>query len=203
MNPLEDVVVALTPMKQVGLPWKLPNSIRPLDVTQRVGASFTNQFTNVDPTNQNAVVTNDLTNFGWEYVWHCHILGHEENDMMRAMVLGVAPQQAGPVTMVLTGNGANRRVVVSWTAGLAGSIVDRTGFTVQRATSATGPWTTVGTVGPSVFTFTDNPAGGTYFYQVIANNVVGYTRAYAPPITGWSHPDFPAAPTVSALSITR
>jgi len=32
-----------------------------------------------------------MTNFGWEYVWHCHILGHEENDMMRAMVLAVPP----------------------------------------------------------------------------------------------------------------
>ena len=27
-----------------------------------------------------------MTNFGWEYVWHCHILGHEENDMMRPIV---------------------------------------------------------------------------------------------------------------------
>jgi FtsP/CotA-like multicopper oxidase with cupredoxin domain len=199
MNPLEDIIVALRPLKQ-NLPWPVPISIRPLDVTAAVGSSLTNQFANVDPANQPATVVNDLTNFGWEYVWHCHILGHEENDMMRAMVLGVAPQQAGPVTMTLTGNGANRRVVVSWTGG---SVVDRTGFTIQRATSATGPFATVGTVGPNVFTFTDNPPGGTYFYQVIANNVVGYTRAYAPPITGWSHPNYPAAPTVSALSITR
>jgi len=27
-----------------------------------------------------------MANFGWEYVWHCHILSHEENDMMRAVV---------------------------------------------------------------------------------------------------------------------
>ena len=26
-----------------------------------------------------------MTNFGDEYVWHCHILGHEENDMMRSL----------------------------------------------------------------------------------------------------------------------
>ena len=50
-----------------------------------------NQFTNVDPTNQPAAVTNALVNFGWEYVWHCHILGHEENDMMRPMILAIAP----------------------------------------------------------------------------------------------------------------
>ena len=27
-----------------------------------------------------------MTNFGHEYVWHCHILGHEENDMMRPIM---------------------------------------------------------------------------------------------------------------------
>ncbi len=80
MNPLEDIIVALRPMKQ-NLPWDLPNSVRLLDVTRPTGSVL--GFTNVDPTNQPAVVTNDLTNFGWEYVWHCHILGHEENDMMR------------------------------------------------------------------------------------------------------------------------
>ena len=31
-------------------------------------------------------VTNQLTNFGHEYVWHCHILSHEENDMMRPVI---------------------------------------------------------------------------------------------------------------------
>ena len=30
---------------------------------------------------------NPLTNFGHEYVWHCHILGHEEFDLMRPLVL--------------------------------------------------------------------------------------------------------------------
>jgi FtsP/CotA-like multicopper oxidase with cupredoxin domain len=30
-----------------------------------------------------------MINFGWEYVWHCHILGHEENDMMRPIVFQV------------------------------------------------------------------------------------------------------------------
>jgi spore coat protein A len=24
---------------------------------------------------------------GWEYVWHCHILEHEEHDMMRPLVV--------------------------------------------------------------------------------------------------------------------
>lgn len=32
-------------------------------------------------------VVGQMPDFGWEYVWHCHILGHEENDMMRAIVV--------------------------------------------------------------------------------------------------------------------
>ena len=36
-------------------------------------------------------IVNTLQNFGWEYVWHCHILGHEENDMMRPIIYQVPP----------------------------------------------------------------------------------------------------------------
>jgi hypothetical protein len=31
-------------------------------------------------------VFNKEEDYGWEYVWHCHILGHEENDFMRPFV---------------------------------------------------------------------------------------------------------------------
>ena len=27
-----------------------------------------------------------MANFGHEYTWHCHILSHEENDMMRPVI---------------------------------------------------------------------------------------------------------------------
>ena len=38
----------------------------------------------IDPITGNpGTFVNDVVNFGWEYVWHCHLLGHEENDMMR------------------------------------------------------------------------------------------------------------------------
>ena len=33
----------------------------------------------------------NLVNFGWEYVWHCHILSHEEMDMMRPVSLALPP----------------------------------------------------------------------------------------------------------------
>ena len=61
MNPLETSSSPCGRWQQ-NLPWPIPNSIRQLDVTQPVGSAL--GFTNVDPTNQPAVVTNDVTNFG-------------------------------------------------------------------------------------------------------------------------------------------
>ena len=49
----------------------------------------TGQFMGVDPNNNPVTVTNRFVNFGWEYVWHCHLLGHEENDMTRPMAMAV------------------------------------------------------------------------------------------------------------------
>ena len=190
MNPLEDIVIALRPFTQ-SLPWKLPNSVRPLDVTKPIGSALTNEFTNVDPTNQPAVVTNDLTNFGAEYVWHCHILGHEENDMMRAVSFVVAPDAPSGLASRV---GAGRSVVLTW----VDNAINETGFTVQRATlnAATnlyGPWATIAQPAQNSTTYTDRVAKGTYQYQVIANNVVGYAKAYAAPAAGY--------PTVSGDSL--
>jgi FtsP/CotA-like multicopper oxidase with cupredoxin domain len=84
MNPLEDIIVALKPVRPK-LPFGVPNSIRPLDPSSPLGT--TGQFAAFDPLGQPVTTFNTLYNFGWEYVWHCHILGHEENDFMRAMVV--------------------------------------------------------------------------------------------------------------------
>ncbi|RII27784.1 MAG: copper oxidase [Geobacter sp.] len=84
MNPLEDIVVAMRPTTPP-VPFPLPDSVRPLDVTMPLGT--TTQFTGVDPYSGTPItVTNQVTSFGHEYVWHCHLLGHEENDMMRPIV---------------------------------------------------------------------------------------------------------------------
>jgi len=84
-----------------------------------VGSAAVNQFTSIDPTNEPATVTNDVTNFGWEYVWHCHILGHEENDMMRAMSLAAAPLAPSSLTVTKSGNGNNQMAKLAWTDGSA------------------------------------------------------------------------------------
>jgi FtsP/CotA-like multicopper oxidase with cupredoxin domain len=85
MNPLEDCIVAMRPVAPT-LPFKVPDSVRPLDPTMPVN----DPITVTNPADGNAItIPNALTDFGWEYVWHCHLLGHEENDMMRPIVFKV------------------------------------------------------------------------------------------------------------------
>ena len=90
MNPLEDAIVALRPIAPTNHPFKIPNSVRLLDPTQPQGGTM--RFTNINPLGNPVTVTNQMTNFGWEYVDHCHLLGHEENDMMRPMCFAVPPE---------------------------------------------------------------------------------------------------------------
>ena len=74
-------------------PFGVPDSIRLLDPTMPQGSTM--GFFNVDPEREPGHrVTNEPYNFGWEYVWHCHILSHEEMDMMRPMQFNVARQPA-------------------------------------------------------------------------------------------------------------
>ena len=143
MNPLEDAIVAMRPI-QMTTPasWgDLPNSIRPLDVTKPLNTSM-GQFANIDPNGLPVTVVNHMVNFGDEYVWHCHLLGHEENDMMRTMAFASAPGTAP--TNLMAGNVKNvttntTAVFLAWrdTTG------DETDWTVQSGPAVTGPWTDV------------------------------------------------------------
>jgi FtsP/CotA-like multicopper oxidase with cupredoxin domain len=117
MNPLEDIVVAVRAKKPTlqgvadanGLPvasnaFGLPTSSRLMDPSQAIGSAI--GFTQIDPITGNpAVKTNQIADYGWEYVWHCHILGHEENDFMRPVVFNakeLAP--AAPTNAAINGN---------------------------------------------------------------------------------------------------
>jgi FtsP/CotA-like multicopper oxidase with cupredoxin domain len=198
MNPLEDVIVALRPAK-MNVPFHVPNSVRTLDVTMMQDMTSATMFTNVDPANQPAVVTNALVNFGWEYVWHCHLLGHEENDMMRPMILAVSPDSPSQLAAVA----CKGTVTLTWT----NNAYNQTGFTVQRGLSASGPWTNVATIASSAaagatLSYVDRSvtSGTTYYYRAMANNVVGYTMSYAPPAVGYPHTSADSAPT-SAVSV--
>jgi FtsP/CotA-like multicopper oxidase with cupredoxin domain len=174
MNPLEDIVVALQPITPT-VPFPIPNSIRLLDVTN-MGSGM---FTNVDPFTNNPFTTvNAEQNFGWEYVWHCHILGHEENDMMRPIIYQVPP--AAPSNLVAA-NDLNIAGQVN--LSFSDNSASETGFVVQRDVDPSFPNPAIlGTVPPigtlnaagegttwgGVLTAIDNPGNGTYFYRAQA-----------------------------------
>ena len=173
LNPGEDAIVALRPVHQT-LPWKIGNSYRLLDPTSPAGS--TGQFSDYDSSGRSRTTTNTVTNFGWEYVWHCHLLGHEENDMMRPMVFQVAPQGSSGLALTTTGTGSASKVVASWknnwTHPTATSIV------LQRAkNSAFTSGLTTFTLGASSKTKSDTSTAGKtkYYYRVRAENAVSYS----------------------------
>ncbi len=91
-EPFTDLIVAVKP-KSMQLPFAIPRSSRLMDPTTLAGstANFV-QPAPVPGTPTPAGISNVVTDYGWEYVWHCHLLGHEENDMMRPIVFN-------PITM--------------------------------------------------------------------------------------------------------
>ena len=121
-------------------------------------------------------MTNLEVNYGWEYVWHCHILGHEENDMMRTIAVAQPPEApaAGAAT------GAGKSVTVNWTDN---SIISNW-VAIQRSTSPTFATVdaTFNVVVPEctsqagcarTYTDTTAPAATSVYYRVMANNTVG------------------------------
>ncbi len=203
MNPLEDIIVAIRPIK-LTLPFKVPNSIRPLAPEAPIGATVgptgMGLFTNVNPQGLPVTITNQYVNYGWEYVWHCHILGHEENDMMRAMALAAPPD--APSNLVVTPLTAPPRVNLTWTD----NSVNATGFTIQRASDIgfTAGLTTfvkgIVTANPQTYTDTTILAGTPYYYRVLASNTVGSTVPGYPQVTAdsaWSN----TATNVTALTV--
>ena len=93
VSPLEDTIVALRPITPT-LPFEVPNSIRPLSPMMPLGADLDPNGLIVDPKGNVSTVTERLVNFGWEYVYHCHILSHEEMDMMRPVLYALPPLKA-------------------------------------------------------------------------------------------------------------
>jgi len=198
ISPLEDTIVALRPIAptQSILPWKLPNSIRPLNPTLPIGSS--KGFSGLDPLGNNVTVFNDLANFGWEYVWHCHILSHEENDMMRPLVFAVPPDAPLGLTATITGTGGSRRAVLNWTDA-APAVANKTGYVLERANDPGFQTGLVSTPLGLVTTFSDPIGASTtpLFYRVAASNTVGSGVAGFPTITADS--DFSNVVAVNPL----
>ena len=119
VNPLEVTYLAMRPTVPTPsqVPFEVPNSVRLIDPTLPEGATLippppAGWF---DPAGFNIPeILNHYVNFGWEYVWHCHILSHEEMDMMHSLVFVVPPTAPTDLALVsVTGNGNNRTVNLS------------------------------------------------------------------------------------------
>jgi hypothetical protein len=167
IHPLQDTFVALRPIAPTNQPFDIPNSVRPLAPHLPIGAPLGNF---PDPNgNANVAVVNHNVNFGWEYVWHCHILAHEENDLMHGVAIGVAPRAPTNLTASLSGTNA----ILNW----VDNSVNETAFQVERATdSAFTAGLITYVVGANVTTFSDaigSTGGITYYYRVYAANTIG------------------------------
>ena len=198
VNPLEVTYLAMRPTVPTSnqVPFEVPDSVRLIDPTLPLGATLippppAGWF---DPVgNQIPEILNHTVNFGWEYVWHCHILSHEEMDMMHSLVFAVPPRAPTNLSYTLSGNANNPRVNLTWTD----NSLKEAGFTIQRATDenfTTGLRTF--TVGPNVVTYQDSSVARntTYWYRVFARaNPVGDTQVYPTSPIGF--------PTMSADSV--
>lgn len=172
VSPLEDTYVAIRPIIPI-FPFEIPNSIRPLDPMMPVGD--TSMFNPTDPRgNPVDPIVNSLVNFGWEYMYHCHILSHEEMDMMRPNIVAMPPIAPNGLLHTINGN--------SLTLVWQDNSITETGFDIQ-ATSDGITWVSVGS-SPSPLdqpnthgarSFTDTNFNGTKVaYRVVAMNTIGY-----------------------------
>jgi FtsP/CotA-like multicopper oxidase with cupredoxin domain len=196
VSPLEDTIVALRPVIP-WLPFDLPNSIRLLSpmmpegmviasasLAEQLGLAITSFAPNGDPID----VVNHYVNFGAEYVYHCHILSHEEMDMMRPVSVALRPRAPdGLSTAVVAVQGTNGTLRLTWND----TSLNETAFRVQRMQVGTGTWTdlatlapelqAVNTTGPMSYDDTTYRTNRAYQYRVIAVNTVGDTWNYADP----------------------
>jgi hypothetical protein len=91
------------------------------------GGTSPYSFINVDPLGNPVTTVNAPYNYGWEYIWHCHILGHEENDMMRPMCFAVPPEAPTNLQWARAGNA----IQLTW----VNNSLNATSNIIQRATN--------------------------------------------------------------------
>ncbi|MBE0518974.1 MAG: right-handed parallel beta-helix repeat-containing protein [Thermoplasmata archaeon] len=183
VNPLEDTIVAVRPVAPTQ-PFEIPNSVRPIDPTMPLGVEVPGPPGGfLDPNANPVTVVNHLVNYGWEYVMHCHLLGHEEMDMMHGVVVGIAPFAPTGLNATLSGIYVN----MTWTDGS----ISETGYYIETSLDSIiwstvgyldSPFDTTGTTKGTLMYYNDTVvADGTiYYYRVLANKVVGDTADYGP-----------------------
>lgn len=160
MNPLEDIIVALRPVTPpTPFASQIPNSVRLWDPTMMTGMTWSS----FDPNTGAAVTwTNSPQTFGWEYVWHCHLLGHEENDMMRPISFNL--QSTPPIlngTPVVVGTDVTFSI-----SPPVGTTPVSYEVTYVGSTGALQSFTYTGN--PQTITITGLSNGQTYTFTVVA-----------------------------------
>jgi FtsP/CotA-like multicopper oxidase with cupredoxin domain len=224
VSPLEDTIVALRPVTPV-LPFDLPNSIRLLspmmpefngvdplnpalgDSGVLASATLADQLgIGIPPSNgagEPVDIVNHYVNFGAEYVYHCHILSHEEMDMMRPVLLAYPPVAPSTLQFVDNGDGTG---TLSW----IDNSLSETAFSVQKLVN--GVWTEVGgverpltpnsnTVGATESSLVPFTIGLGDQFRVVAENTVGDTFNYSNP--GTNEIVSGGFPTVTATSVSE
>jgi FtsP/CotA-like multicopper oxidase with cupredoxin domain len=216
ISPLMDTVVAVRPVAPT-LPFGLPDSIRPLNPMLKIGSEM--GFSSVDPVTGQAYqdaaewapenaplypgaggpvdggiapgVHNVMYNFGWEYVWHCHILSHEEMDMMRAIILLVLTTPPDQTNFNLT-ESQTTAGDLTWddptpvnyanypnflTAGTQDQ--NEIGFNVWRSDGGTAAWTKIGSTLANQLAYTDGTntaTGDTYVIEAYNATSSSYSK---------------------------
>jgi hypothetical protein len=178
VNPLEETIIAMRPKIPTAaqVPFDVPNSVRLIDPTLPEGAVLMAPAMGwFDPqANPITQILNHKVNFGWEYVWHCHILSHEEMDMMHTLSFAISPKAPASLVALQSRNGSKKKNDLTW----VDSSSNETNFVVQRAPNSSGPWTTMATLSANTETYSDTIGNTTnaYYYQVYASNTVGDTE---------------------------
>ncbi len=191
VSPLEDTIVALRPRAPI-TPFGLPNSIRKLapGLPDATTQGFTNLQTSGPQTGQakNPLDTNVAYNFGDEYVWHCHILSHEEQDMMRPIRFNTT-KITPDAPSGLSGNNASGTITLNWvdptplsaySPAAARNPKNEIGFEIERcAGSNCTNFAPVGTALANATTYQDMATSdsSTYRYRVMAYNAAGTSAA--------------------------
>ena len=184
VSPLEDTYVAMRPIIPV-LPFDFPNSIRLLSPMMPEDAWIANTtlaeqlglpMLGFAPNGEPIDIVNHYVNYGAEYVYHCHILSHEEMDMMHAVALAFPP--VAPSGLAFNAG------TLMWTD----NSLSETAFVVEKSVDGGVSWAEVGwierpllapnTTGEVLdFAVSEWLEGDQY--RVVAQNTVGDTWDYS------------------------
>ena len=187
VSPLEDTYFAIRPITPV-LPFDFPNSVRLLSPMMPEGAWIANTtlaeqlglpLLGFAPNGEPIDIFNHYVNYGAEYVYHCHILSHEEMDMMHAVSLAYPP--VAPGALAFDANTGS----LSWTD----NSLSETAFAVEQSADGVA-WTEVGKI-ERVLTDLNTTGEVLNFvvpawsegdqFRVVAQNTVGDTHDYSDP----------------------